>query len=316
MRERSLRIRSRGKLALASLATFSMTASTPALLAVIFSPPPRMKRPAATVWLPSRRLIRTLSPLTSNSVTSAAWRAITLWKSGVVVADWVACPRVAGASRAINSKQRVTGSKRKAADWEVRPPIDLFSFLCRIAFIIRAEKLETVNKKSQTKDSRFEIQVSRFEIRNSKCKCAILLSDQNLSRQLCLLLSLFGDQSQADVRLALNIRRHVAADIRARGAAQIAEITAKVIDTGRRPPKAERLCVLVKLFARIEIVCLHQSLRALELLVGVVILVVEMRDLVIDGAQRCLSLVGCGLRDDVNGAGVSLRVITNRHAVH
>ena len=70
-------MRSRGKFALASLATLNIKASTPAFDAVMFSTPPRMNSPAETVALPSRFLTSTFSPLTSNSVTSAAWRAMT-----------------------------------------------------------------------------------------------------------------------------------------------------------------------------------------------------------------------------------------------
>jgi hypothetical protein len=81
VRESSRRIRSRGKLALASVATSSMSASTPAFSAVTLREPPRRKSPATTVWLPSRRLTSTLSPLTSNSVTRRAASAASLGES-------------------------------------------------------------------------------------------------------------------------------------------------------------------------------------------------------------------------------------------
>ena len=117
-----------------------------------------------------------------------------------------------------------------------------------------------------------------------------LLSDQIFRRELRLLLSLFRNQSQADVRLALNVSRDITADVGARSASQVAEVAAEIIDAGRRPPEAERLRVLVELFARIKIVSFQQGLGALELFVGVIVLVVEVRDFVVDRFERGLAL--------------------------
>jgi hypothetical protein len=78
MRDSSLRILARGKFVVASVAALSINVSIPAFCALMFAAPPRMKRPAATVKLPSRRFNRTFRPLTSNSLTSAACFATTL----------------------------------------------------------------------------------------------------------------------------------------------------------------------------------------------------------------------------------------------
>src|SRR6476620_9945986 len=72
MREDSLRMRSRGKLALASDERSSINASMPAFFSLMLVAPPRRKSPTTAVWLFSRCLTSTLRPLTSNSVTSLA----------------------------------------------------------------------------------------------------------------------------------------------------------------------------------------------------------------------------------------------------
>ena len=78
-------------------------------------------------------------------------------------------------------------------------------------------------------------------------------------------------QREADVRLALDVRGHVPADVRARRRPQPLQIAAEVIEAGRRPPESDRVRVGRQLLARVQVVGLEQRLRALELLVGEVV---------------------------------------------
>src|SRR5437660_12262363 len=99
---------------------------------------------------------------------------------------------------------------------------------------------------------------------NAKCQMenSPSLPNKILRRELHLLLRRLGDQRQPDVRLALNISRNVAANVRARSVAQVCQIAAEIIDARSRPPEADCLSVLVKLLARIKIVGLKQGLCA------------------------------------------------------
>ena len=131
-----------------------------------------------------------------------------------------------------------------------------------------------------------------------------------------MLLRLLRDQREPDVRFALNVSRNIAADISARSVTQVREIAAEIIDAGRRPPEADGLSILVKLLARVKIVGFQQRLCALQLFVGVIVLVVEMGDLVVDSAQRGLRFFRSRLRDDIDRSHVSLRVVADRRAVY
>src|SRR5207302_764091 len=138
---------------------------------------------------------------------------------------------------------------------------------------------------------------------------------QTFRRQFRLLLGGFRNQGEANVWLALNIGRDITAYVGARSPAQICQVATEIIDAGRRPPESQRLGVLVKLFARIKIIGFQQRLRAVELFVGEVILVVKVRDFVIDRFQGRLSFLGRGLRDDANRSYVSLSVIPGGHTI-
>src|SRR5512133_2686363 len=98
--------------------------------------------------------------------------------------------------------------------------------------------------------------------------------------------------------LVLNIGRNVPADVRARSAAEIRQISSKIIKTRRGPPETQRVRVLAQLLARIKIVGFEQSLCALELFVREIVLVVEVCDFVVDGSDRLSRFVWCGLRDN------------------
>ncbi len=117
MLDSSARIRSSGKFVLASVATSSISASTPAFSAVMLRAPPRMKRPAATVWLPSRRLTSTFRPFTSNSVTrrAASLEALAVCASAAAragaVAGAAACRADAGAAKASARRNEATASR-------------------------------------------------------------------------------------------------------------------------------------------------------------------------------------------------------------
>ena len=90
MRACSRRNVSRGNAWLASVAASHINASSPAFCAVMLRAPPRMNRAVATVRLPARRLTKTFSPLTSNSVTSAA--ALSATALTFSVSGWPGCP--------------------------------------------------------------------------------------------------------------------------------------------------------------------------------------------------------------------------------
>jgi len=110
--------------------------------------------------------------------------------------------------------------------------------------------------------------------------------------------------------LALNVSRDVTADVGARRGAQPREIATEVLESRRRPPKTQRVRVVAQLLARIKIVRLEQCLRTFELLVGVVVLVVEVRDFFVHRFDRGARFVRRGLRDQRDWANVALRVVT------
>src|SRR5437870_410230 len=143
----------------------------------------------------------------------------------------------------------------------------------------------------------------------------ISLADKIFRRQLRLLLGSFRNQGEADMWLALNIGRDITVYVGARSPAQICQVATEIIDAGRRPPESQRLGVLVKLFARIKIIGFQQRLRAVELFVGEVILVVKVRDFVVDRLEGGLGFVGRGLRDDTDRSYVSLSVIPGGHGI-
>src|SRR2546428_12042144 len=115
--------------------------------------------------------------------------------------------------------------------------------------------------------------------------------------------------------LALNVGRDVAADVCSRGAVQISQITAKIIYSGRGPPERKRVRVLAELFPRVQIVSFKQGFGAFKLVVAEIVFVIEMRHLVIDGANCGARLIGTGLRADLNGADVTLRQVANRDSI-
>src|SRR2546427_2280376 len=115
--------------------------------------------------------------------------------------------------------------------------------------------------------------------------------------------------------LALNVGRDVAADVCSRGAVQISQITAKIIYSGRGPPERKRVCVLAELFPRVQIVSFKQGFGAFKLVVAEIVFVIEMRHLVIDGANCGARLIGTGLGQDLNRADVALRVIADGDGV-
>jgi hypothetical protein len=70
-------------------------------------------------------------------------------------------------------------------------------------------------------------------------------------------------------------------------------IAAEIIDSGRRPPKAERVAILAELLATIQIVRLEQRLGVFKLFVGVITGFVELGYLGIQRFYRSLCFLGC-----------------------
>jgi hypothetical protein len=135
MRASSLRSTARGKLCVASVAASHISASTPAFCAVTLRAPPRTKSPAATVWLPARRLTSTFSPLTSNSVTSDSAVAATsssLRASGAGVCAGAAAPFCGAGVCAGEVADGATSARATSSDL-INPPANIFS-----AFTIRS----------------------------------------------------------------------------------------------------------------------------------------------------------------------------------
>ena len=107
------------------------------------------------------------------------------------------------------------------------------------------------------------------------------------------------------MRLALNVRRHVPADVGARGRAQPRQVAAEVVDARRRPPEAD-VCAYSDGFSRENRSSrFEQRLRALELFVGEVVGIGEVRDLVVRRTDRRARLVGRRLQDEVDRADVA-----------
>src|SRR2546423_7458733 len=74
---------------------------------------------------------------------------------------------------------------------------------------------------------------------------------------------LFRHHRQPDVRLALDVGRDVAADVRARGRAKTPEVAAVVFETRRGPPEAYDVRVVGELLARVQVFGFEEGLRAL-----------------------------------------------------
>src|SRR5581483_101222 len=109
--------------------------------------------------------------------------------------------------------------------------------------------------------------------------------------------------------LVLNIGSYVFADILARSAPQALEITSVIVVAGRGPPETDHVGVIAEFLAGEKIVCFQQRLGSLELFISEVIFVVEVRNLLINSAQRGLCLIRCCLGDQIDWSDISLRVI-------
>src|SRR5258706_717061 len=111
------------------------------------------------------------------------------------------------------------------------------------------------------------------------------------------------------MRFTKDVAGQVAADVGPRSGPQTPEITTVVVEPSRGPPETNRMCVIVDLLTRIKIIRLEQRFRALELLVRKVVGIIEVGNLVVDRARHRLCFIRSCLRNEIDRADVSLRVV-------
>src|SRR5215813_2814686 len=184
--------------------TLSINDSMPAFAAVMLREPPFRNKPAATVWLPARRFTSTFSPLTSNSVTSAACRAMRPCRSGVWGAvEGVCANTVVAAATTKQISDKVISSHL---------PFIIFHFsfvIFQLSFLIYCKSFSSL----------FHV---NWQMKNAKCQMEnVLLTDQFRRRYLHLLLRFRRDQCEPHMRFSLYVSCDVPADVVARCATKI-----------------------------------------------------------------------------------------------
>ena len=118
------------------------------------------------------------------------------------------------------------------------------------------------------------------------------------------------------MRFTLYVSSYIAANVCALGPSQVSQVATEIIDSCRRPPKADGVRVIREFFSTKQVVCFKQRFCGFQLVVGVIVAVVKVCNFVVNRAHGSASFLGSCLRDDVYRPNVTLCVVTQIDDAH